>query len=395
MIPLDLPAFSAEQKEFSDQFVERLRAEVLAHGPIPFSEYMQRSLYDTEFGYYVNGFSKLGADGDFVTAPEISNHFAACLAAQCCQVFSALSAQGLSSSVLEFGAGSGKLAADLLLALEKADALPERYFILDVSSDLQQLQAQSLKDALSADIFERIHWLSSLPENYNGVVIANEVLDAFAVERFKIANGVAERAMVAAGPEGFVWQFESHQATAKSVGSIASDLDADFSEGYQSEYCPMLAPWWQALSEMINHGAVIVCDYGAERRRYYSPKASDGTLRCFYRHTVHGDPFARPAVQDITADVDFTAVAIAATEAGLELQGFTPMSQFMLSLGVLERHENTIQSLEERDQIVATSDLKRVILPQEMGDRFMVIGFSKGLEVALDGFSKADWSRLL
>ncbi len=395
MATVELPPFSSEQKEISDLFVARLRSEIEQLGAISFSDYMHRSLYENELGYYVNGFSKLGAHGDFVTAPEISNDFAACLATQCQQVFSALDERELPVELLELGGGSGRLAADLLLTLNENNKLPVRYLMLDVSPDLQHQQQQVLKAELPAAVFQRVQWLNSLPEKFNGVVIANEVLDAFAVERFKMVSGVAERLMVNYTESGFTFESVADDKIQAEVAAIMSDVKTVFSDDYQSEYCPLLVPWWQSVSSMLEAGAVLVCDYGSERRRYYSPTASDGTLRCFFRHAVHDDPFARPAVQDITADVDFTAVTIAATEVGLELQGYTPLSQFMLSLGVLERLEEKIKLLDERGQIAATGDLKRVILPQEMGDRFMVIGFSKSLDIALSGFSRADWSRLL
>ena len=395
MATVELPPCSQEQKAISELFVQRLRSEFAQHGAIPFSDYMQRSLYEDELGYYVNGFSKLGTHGDFVTAPEISNDFAACLATQCQQVFAALNERELPVELLELGGGSGRLATDLLLALSENDRLPLRYLMLDVSPDLQHQQQQVLKAELPPEVFQRVHWLNSLPEKFSGVVIANEVLDAFAVERFKMVDGVAQRLMVNCTESGFAVESIVDDKVQSEVAAIMSDIKTAFSDGYQSEYCPLLVPWWQSIASMLEAGSVIVCDYGAERQRYYSPQASDGTLRCFFRHTVHDDPFARPAVQDITADVDFTAVTIAATEADLELQGYTPLSQFMLSLGVLERHEEKVRSLDERGRIAATGDLKRVILPQEMGDRFMVIGFSKGLDLALNGFSRADWSRLL
>ena len=193
--------------------------------------------------------------------------------------------------------------------------------------------------------------------------------------------------------------FTLHTVEDDQVHSRVSDIQKDtgvtFAEGYESEYCELLEPWWQSLAESIDNGAVLICDYGSDRRQYYSDTKSTGTLRCFYRHTLHDDPFAYPSVQDITADVDFTSVTIAATQAGLELQGYSPLSEFMLSLDVLDHHQHRLQSLDTREQIQATGDLKRVIMSQEMGDRFMVIGFSKGLDVALKGFARADWSRLL
>ena len=391
MAEVELPALTPQQKENSDRFVSLMRSLIERDGAMPFSEYMHRSLYENGLGYYVNGFSKLGRHGDFTTAPETSEHFAVCLARQCVQVFDELG----QADILEFGSGSGQLAADILNALDPLDKLPARYCILEVSRELQQEQQQLLQRELSEDVYSRVCWLQSLPENFNGVVIANEVLDAFAVERFKMIDGCAQRTMVGFEDGGFIMHTVEDDQVQNHVLSIQNDLDKNLAEGYESEYCALLDPWWQSLADSIDKGAVLICDYGADRRRYYAPEKATGTLRCFFRHTLHDDPFAHPAVQDITADVDFTAVTIAATAAGLELQGYSPLSEFMLSLDVLQYHQQKLQTLDTREQIQATGELKRVIMSQEMGDRFMVTGFSKALDTTLKGFSRADWSRLL
>lgn len=391
MAEVDLPPFTPLQKEVSDRFDKLIRARIERDGSMPFSEYMQRSLYERNLGYYVNGFSKLGVHGDFTTAPEISEHFAVCLANQCVQVFEAIGA----AHILEFGGGSGRLATDLLKTLMQKNSLPQSYQILEVSPELQQEQRQLIESELPADVCSKVIWLDCLPENFNGVVVANEVLDAFAVERFKIIEGRPHRMMVDVSDDGFYLLPEADEKIAEVVASIEKDCGAPFIDGYESEFCALVAPWWQSLASCMETGAVIICDYGSDRCQYYSPKKPTGTLRCFYRHTLHDDPFARPAVQDITADVDFTAVAMAATEAGMELQGYSPLSEFMLSLDVLDHHQQKLQTLDEREKLAATGQLKRVILSQEMGDRFMVIGFSRGIEEPLRGFSRADWSRLL
>ena len=391
MAEVELPALTPQQKENSDRFVSLMRSLIERDGAMPFSEYMHRSLYENGLGYYVNGFSKLGRHGDFTTAPETSEHFAVCLARQCVQVFDELG----QVDILEFGSGSGQLAADILNALDPLDKLPARYCIIEVSPDLQQEQQRLLQQKLSEDVCSRVCWLQSLPENFNGVVIANEVLDAFAVERFKMIDGCAQRTMVGFEDGGFIMHTVEDDQVQNHVLSIQNDLDKNLADDYESEYCALLDPWWQSLADSIDKGAVLICDYGADRRRYYAPEKATGTLRCFFRHTLHDDPFAHPAVQDITADVDFTAVTIAATAAGLELQGYSPLSEFMLSLDVLQYHQQKLQTLDTREQIQATGELKRVIMSQEMGDRFMVTGFSKALDTTLKGFSRADWSRLL
>ena len=391
MAEAELPPPTLQQKENSERFVLLMRSLIECNGAMPFSEFMHRSLYEAGLGYYVNGFSKLGKHGDFTTAPETSEHFAVCLARQCMQVFDEIG----QADILEFGSGSGRLAVDLLNSLATAGRLPASYCILDVSPELQQEQQLFLQQELSPDVYNRVRWLQSLPDKFSGVVIANEVLDAFAVERFRMIEGRAQRVMVGFKNGGFTLHTVDDEHVQEQVLNIQNDTGRYFSSGYESEYCALLEPWWRSLAESIEQGAVLICDYGSDRRQYYSDKKPTGTLRCFFRHTLHDDPFARPAVQDITADVDFTAVTIAATGVGMELQGYSPLSEFMLSLDVLDHHQQKLQSLDTREQIQATGELKRVIMSQEMGDRFMVIGFSKAIDTTLKGFSRADWSRLL
>jgi len=382
---------SAQQQEVSQQFCSVLQELIARNGAIPFSEYMQRSLYEPGLGYYVNGFSKLGRDGDFVTAPELSNDFAHCIAELCVQVLNDCNG----GDILEFGGGSGVMAADTLLKLHELKCLPNRYFILDVSADLQDTQRQLLSDKLPAELYKKVVWVSEIPDSLTGIVVANEVLDAFAVERFVIDEGQARQLVVEHTDAGFVQKAIANDAVKRKVDAIVADTQSPLAQNYCSEYCSWIRPWCQSLAQKLEKAAVLICDYGAERKRYYSPHNSNGTLRCFFRHTVHDDPFARPAVQDITADVDFTAVAEAATDAGLELQGFAPLSQFMLSLGALERLQERVQDADIHQQIEATGNFKKIVLPQEMGDRFMVIAFSKQIDLTLSGFSMTDWSRLL
>jgi SAM-dependent MidA family methyltransferase len=400
-------ALSLDQQQITASLQQQLRARIRERGPMPFSEYMQACLYEPGLGYYVNGLSKLGADGDFVTAPELSARFAGCLARQAAvvlngQALSGIKAQSASSDardILEFGAGTGRLACDVLQALDALRVLPERYLILEVSGSLAGLQQQLLKRELQPHLYERIEWLSSLPTQFNGVVLANEVFDAFPVERFTIANGRAKRVFVdlpPGGDEGFIFTAgDGDRALQLSVELLQTDLQQRFADGFTSEYCGALIPWWQSLADILQQGLVLVCDYGCERAGYYAPSRSDGTLRCFVRHGVHNDPLVYAGVQDITADVDFTALTQAAVDAGFELEGYTPMSQFMLATGVLADHQNALADASKQQQLAATSKLKQLLLPQEMGERFMVAGYSVGVQQSLSGFKLADWSRLL
>jgi len=248
---------------------------------------------------------------------------------------------------------------------------------------------------LPANLRERVEWAETLPTALTGVVIANELFDAFPVERFRLSQGEVLREYVIRHDRQLKQAFRAHREVAAQVEHIQTYTGDRLADGYESEFCPMLEPWWQSLDEVLHAGVVLVCDYGQARSEYYSPARERGTLRCFYRHRVHDDPHRFAGIQDITADVDFTAVTEAAVGAGFELQGYTPLSQFMLSLGVLDGLAAKQQHLGVTRQLAASGQIKRLLLPEEMGERFRVIGFSKRVDQLMSGFSVADQSRLL
>ena len=406
-----------DQLQITSALLALLRNRIQTDGPMPFSTYMHACLYEPGLGYYVNGLSKLGADGDFITAPELSTSFANCLATQAAEVFRSESFQDSTGhDILEFGAGSGRLACDVLKALDQLDSLPERYLILDVSGQLAGMQQELLSDELEPQLIKRVHWIQSLPESFSGVVLANEVFDAFPVERFTIAQSGARRLFVdyspgsdaeavdaeavndeihdSGGGEFFITS-QPDRGVLEAVELLESDLQQTFANGFTSEYCDLLLPWWSSIADVMQQGLILICDYGCEQASYYSASRSEGTLRCFFRHGVHNDPLVYVGVQDLTADVNFTALTQAAIDAGFELEGYTPMSQFMLGNDVLQHHQATLLDASDREQIAATGRLKQLLLPQEMGERFMVAGYSIGLQEPLQGFSLTDWSHLL
>lgn len=385
-----LPEFTEQQAEINHDLVQLLIAEIEKHGPMQFSEYMHRCLYEPGLGYYVNGLSKIGSDGDFITAPEISADFAACLARQSAEILSLCG-----GDMLEFGGGTGRLAVDCLIELDKLNALPERYFLLDVSADLQQSQRQLISTELPARLAERVHWVSNFVDRFSGVVVANELFDAFPVEQFQISNGAVLARSIDWDGKQFVYVATADANLAAYPTTVQNGLPERFSDGYVSEYCPVLQPWWQSLADSIESAAVLICDYGCERTTYYSRARSSGSLRCFFRHGVHSDALIYQGVQDITVDVDFTALAEAATYCGFDLEGYTSMAQFMLSLGALERHQSEVSTLTDIERFKATGKLKQLLLPEEMGERFMVAGFSKNIGPVLQGFTNGDMSRLL
>ncbi|OED35444.1 hypothetical protein AB833_29905 [Chromatiales bacterium (ex Bugula neritina AB1)] len=388
---VELPPLDADQAAISKALRQTLIGDIQANGAMRFSEYMHRCLYEPQLGYYVNGLAKLGRDGDFVTAPELSDNFAFCIARQAAEVLESIGGGDL----LEFGGGSGRLAVDVLCELEKTGTVPEHYFLLDVSGELQQRQRQLVASELPTRLAGKVCWVDGFVPDFKGVAIANELFDAFPVDQFCIEDGGAKVVYVDYIDGQICTVLKPDESVAAHVSALQADIGQQLPEGYRSEFCPLMHGWWASLAESMACGVILVCDYGCERSRYYSALRSSGSLRCFLRHTVHSNPLINQAVQDITADVDFTAVAESAIRGGLVLEGFTSLSDFLLSLGALDRLEEKLDGLNESERLRITGNFKQLILPEEMGERFMVAGFSKAVEPALSGFSGSDLSRLL
>jgi len=378
----DLPVPSPEALEHSQRLAARIREEIrAAGGAIPFARYMELALYAPGLGYYSAGARKFGAGGDFVTAPELSPLFSRCLARQCAEVL-----EGLGGSVLELGAGSGVMAADILLGLAEQRCLPDEYLILEVSADLRARQRQTLS-AHAPQLASRVRWLNALPRSFHGVILGNEVLDALPVERFRKTVLGYERYCVAEQGTGFAWAGRPADASlVTALRMLEGTLPAPLTQGYVSELCPGLAPLITSLATLLEKGALLFLDYGYPRAAYYHPERSMGTLMCHYRQRAHGDPFLYPGLQDITAHVDFTAVAEAATAAGLELAGYTTQAHFLMALGIAAYAD---EGMEPARQV------KLLTLPEEMGERFKAIAFAKGLMRELRGFTLRDLSQTL
>ena len=379
----DLPLPGPDALEHSRRLAEHIREEIrAAGGALPFARYMELALYAPGLGYYSAGARKFGAAGDFVTAPELSPLFSRCLARQCAEVLEDLG-QG---SILELGAGSGVMAADILAELARMQRLPREYLIMEVSADLRERQQALLAERVPA-LLPRVRWLDELPEPFSGVILGNEVLDALPAERFrKTAAGYAQYCVAEQG-EGFTWtQALVSEELAAALDELEETLPAPLPEGYQSEICLDLPPLLASLSNMLVRGAALFLDYGHPRAAFYHPDRSMGTLMCHYRQRAHGDPFLYPGLQDITVHVDFTAVAEAATNAGFELAGYTTQAHFLLGLGIAEIAGT---------DMTATQQVKLLTLPEEMGERFKAIGFTKGLALELQGFVLRDLSHTL
>ncbi|MFP4162158.1 MAG: class I SAM-dependent methyltransferase [Ectothiorhodospira sp.] len=388
-----LPPPDPQALQVSRRLAQRIEKEVNAgDGWLSFRRYMELALYAPGLGYYAAGSHKLGRGGDFVTAPEISPVFGQCLARQCAQVLEDLGG----GSILEFGAGSGRLAVDLLQALEGLGVLPEAYAILEPSPDLRQRQ-EALVAELPPGLRRRVRWLETLPEpgGFCGVVVANEVLDAMPVEVFRWGDeGVRERG-VTLGARGLEWaERPAGEALGARVEALRAEVGDAWSPGYVSEWNPGLGPWMRSVGACLDRGALLLLDYGYPRAEYYSPGRHRGTLIAHYRHRALEEPLAWPGLMDITANVDFTAVAEAGRAAGLALLGYTTQSWFLMGAGletVLAAH--TTDDPGGRAEWAA--QVRTLVLPSEMGERFQVMALGRDVPGPLVGFSGRDLSRRL
>ena len=385
MQTLDLPEPSEIEKQHSQKLRDVIVQEInKAGGWIDFAHYMHLALYAPGLGYYSAGLQKFGEQGDFITSPEVSPLFAQSLANPVAKLLAELP----DAVVMEFGAGSGKLAAELLQALHEVKQLPEAYYIVELSADLQQRQRQTL-EMLVPDLLPRVKWLNQLPETQsNLVVIANEVLDAMPVTRFAIQDDqVMQQGVEVNNGELCL----SYRVATEEVKQQVDGLDIVTIKNneYCSEVNQNIAPWLKSLSGIIRQGAIYLIDYGYTRSEYYAVERDMGTLIGYYRHRSLDEPLWYPGLQDLTAFVDFTAVAEAAVENGLDVDGFTSQGNFLINCGLAELVENR-QTETEAEYFKLVQQMKTLSLPGEMGERFKVIGLSKGLDKNIPGFEMRD-----
>ena len=380
-----LPEPPDELKRLSDSLSSLIREEIRIDGMIPFSRYMEMALYQPGLGYYSAGLHKLGESGDFITAPEIGSLFAACLARQVAELADRLG----DYDILEAGAGSGQLAADLLKELAP-DRLPGRYRVLERSADLRQLQRQRI-EAEVPGLADRVEWLDQPPKtDWQGVLIANEVLDALAVERFQVAENGLEQICVTLQNGQFGWASRAAPAELQhAVEHVMTGIETPLQPGYRSEINLHTGHWLSAISSQMSRGLALFIDYGHSRSEFYLPQRSDGTLMCHYRHRAHGDVFFWPGLQDITAWVDFTALAEAADFCGLEVEGYCSQTMFLLACG-LDRilAGRNLKGADDGPELSAQA--RQLTLPGMMGEKFQVMGLGRGLERPLRGFSLQD-----
>jgi SAM-dependent MidA family methyltransferase len=369
---LELPTPDAESAAHSRRVAEYICQRIAEEGgSISFAEFMQHALYAPGLGYYVSGTTKFGSDGDFITAPEISPLFGRVLARQSAAVLEQLG----DGEVLELGAGSGVLAATMLGKLALLDALPDRYYILEVSADLQQRQQQFLSSEVP-DLAARVEWLSQLPGEFSGAIIANEVADALPVERFTKTGGMPKQLRVVVENGEFHWYLDDPpELLGNAIDQIEKQIDWQFPDDYKSEICLALGPWISDLVNCLSEGIIFLFDYGVSRREYYAPDRCDGWLRCHFRHHAHSNPLILPGIQDLTSWVDFSALADAAVDSGAEIAGFVSQAHFLINGGLHEEFAG-FTSLPQEEQLELSRQTKLLTLPGEMGENFKCIGMS-------------------
>jgi SAM-dependent MidA family methyltransferase len=374
-----LPEPSAEARVHSDLVARRIRDEIDANaGWLPFARYMELALYAPGLGYYSAGARKLGREGDFVTAPEISPVFGRTLARQVQQALAA----GF-DEVLEVGAGSGALAATILEELERLGALPRTYLILELSADLRERSRDTLA-ARVPHLLERVAWLASLPPVFSGVILGNEVLDAMPADVIRMRGEAVEEAGVTAAQGRLGW---SYRPAPQELARTA--LALHLPDGYRTELQRAACGFVRSIGDILERGIALFIDYGFPAREYYHRQRSDGTLMCHYRHHAHQDPFFLPGLQDITTHIDFSAIARAASEADLDLMGYTSQAQFLINCGITE-----VLARAQPDKAAAflplAAQVNRLTSPAEMGELFKVIAMGRPRTEPLLGFVSGD-----
>ncbi|MDP2266009.1 MAG: SAM-dependent methyltransferase [Thiobacillus sp.] len=380
-----LPAPTPDAFAHSQRVVAHLQKLIQhAGGWISFAQYMEAALYAPGLGYYAAGATKLGAAGDFVTAPEMTPLFGRTLAHAMAPVL-----KHTDGDVMELGAGSGKLAVDVLGELERLGALPTRYCILEVSADLRARQQERLAHALP-HLADRVHWLDALPDHFSGVMLGNEVLDALPVELLHWTDSEPMQRGVSLSGEAFVWQ--DRPIADPTLRARAAGLN--LAPGYLSEINLAAVGLIASLAQCLDHGLILMIDYGFGESEYYHPQRHMGTLRAHYRHHALDDPFYLPGLCDLTAHVDFSAVARAGEVSGLSLAGYASQANFLINAGLTELLIQ-ISPTDAAVYLPQANAVQRLVSPAEMGDLFKVIGLIQGNIAPLAGFARGDRSHSL
>ena len=388
LLPTASPAELAHSQVLTDKIAQKM---IESGGWINFATFMHMALYLPSLGYYSGGAKKFGKGGDFVTAPEISALFAKTLARQAAQVLTETSGNYLIANILELGAGTGKLATEMLLELQQLNTLPAQYFILEVSDHLRQIQRETLKNKLSADLFKRVVWLDTLPTNFVGLIVGNEVLDAIPVHLMvHTSAGLCERGVSFEQEQKLVWQDKPLQK-----GKLYDEVSTySLPIHYLTEVCPAAAGLINSLADCLKQGVILMLDYGFGAAEYYHPQRNQGTLMCHFQHYAHANPFINLGLQDITAHVNFSAIADAGIAQGLSLAGYCNQASFLMNCGILD----LLSEVSPSNMVIyapQAAAAQKLLSPAEMGELFKVIAMTKAFEADLIGFKSGDKSHML
>ena len=389
MMQAGLEPLTPDEAAHGERVARHLRSLIAgAGGWIPFSQFMHAALYAPGIGYYMTKRDRFGWAGDFTTSPELSPLFARCLAVQIAEIF----ARTGGGDLIEHGAGSGRLAFDLLESLERLGALPRRYRIVDVSPALRADQRKLLEAAPVP-----VDWLDAPPaESWRGVVVANEVADALPVDRFRITRDGCEAMGVVCTADAFAWSARvADEKLSAVVAALNARLPAPMAEGFISEWCPGLPAWTAGIGATLEHGALLVADYGLPRTHYYHPSRPNGTLCGIHRHQDVPDALSRTGIQDLSAWVDFSAIADVGRANGFEVAGFATQAQAMVSLGVDRELAALQEGVSESRRLRLAQAAQQLILPEEMGESFKLLALTRGIDAPLAAFGFRDLSASL
>ena len=363
-------------QQHSEQLKSLIVAEIEKQGGcISFADYMRLCLYHPGLGYYSAGSHKLGQGGDFTTAPEISPLFGYSIAHHIHDVL----VQTASKQVLEFGAGSGRLAITVLTQLQELDALPEHYFILEPSADLQQRQRALIQNAVPT-LASRVQWLSALPESFSGAMLANEVCDAMPVHLVEVDAETPSERCVGINDGQFEWRLRP--IGDPSLAQLALRIKQHtVSTNYRAEINLSAQHWLKSVAHSLKQGALFIIDYGYPSQELYCAERNMGSLRCYYRQQAHDNPLILPGLQDITAHVDFTLLGETALQNGLDVAGFHEQSDFLIAGDIASLAATMQASMETSDWLAHSAALKQLLLPHQMGHNFKVLSLTRQLEL--------------
>jgi len=423
-----LPPPDTASRAQSEKLCAEIHRTILTQGgKIPFSKFVEMALYWPELGYYTSPGTKIGRSGDFITAPTLSPLFSQCVASTCASVFEQIP----DGTILEFGGGTGAMAADIVQTLIEEHGFQGQYYLLEPSAYLIEQQRTYLQDR-DPSLLKQVTWLSSLPEHFQGVILANEVIDAFPVERYQWPQalrcwvtvkdsqdpraGFAETWEPDELPYVLPCELPSVQASnlqpkpvpKPTAATTLTDADPT-APPHKAEWPPALAGWLNSVSACLDKGVLLLMDYGFESPYLFRPGQTQGSLTCHYRHHAHDDPYWYPGLQDMTAQVNFTALAALASQAGLDCLGYTTQAHFLIELGILDRlaqqHQQYLtepspansNSQAITQYLQATQAIQTLLAPSEMGELVKVMALGKQMPqtIALPGFTGKDFRHRL